>query len=88
MEFGLVLDSSGSIGDTGIANLKTAANAFVDSLVDTGSKVAVTSFSTTSPGTGGVNLAPTALTSANLPTVKNSYDNLNSNGCTNWRGWV
>ena len=76
LDFGLVLDSSGSIGNTGIANLKTAANAFVDSLVDTGSKVAVTSFSTNSPGTGGTNLAPTALTSANLTTIKNSYDNL------------
>ncbi|MBK6761959.1 MAG: VWA domain-containing protein [Micrococcales bacterium] len=85
LDFGLVLDSSGSIGNTGIANLKTAANAFVDSLVDTGSKVAVTSFSTTSPGTGGTNLAPTALTSANLTTVKNSYNNLSSNGFTNWQ---
>ncbi|TXH30401.1 MAG: VWA domain-containing protein, partial [Actinobacteria bacterium] len=84
LDFGLVLDSSGSIGNTGIANLKTAANAFVDALVDTGSKVAVTSFSTTSPGSGGVNLAPTALTSANIGTVKNSYQNLNSDGWTNW----
>ncbi|MBK6761965.1 MAG: VWA domain-containing protein [Micrococcales bacterium] len=85
LDFGLVLDSSGSIGNTGIANLKTAANAFVDSLVDTGSRVAVTSFSTSSPGTGGTNLAPTALTSANLNTIKNSYANLSSNGWTNWQ---
>ncbi len=85
LDFGLVLDSSGSIGDTGIANLKTAANAFVDSLVDTGSKVAVTSFSTTSPGTGGTNLAPTNLTAANVNTIKNSYSNLQSDGWTNWQ---
>ncbi len=85
LDFGLVLDSSGSIGDTGIANLKTAANAFVDSLVDTGSKVAVTSFSTTSPGTGGTNLAPTNLTAANVNTIKNSYANLQSDGWTNWQ---
>ena len=89
LDFGLVLDSSGSIGSTGIANLKLAANAFVDSLVDTGSKVAVTSFSTESPGliTGGnpgQNLAPTALTTANLPTIKGSYNNLISSGWTNW----
>ena len=32
LDFGLVLDASGSIGDTGIANLKTAADAFVDAL--------------------------------------------------------
>ena len=62
LDFGLVLDASGSIGDTGIANLKTAADAFVDALVDTGSNVAVTSFSTGSPGDGGTNLEPTALT--------------------------
>ncbi len=85
LDFGLVLDSSGSIGGTGIANLKLAANAFVDSLVDTGSTVAVTSFSTVSPGSGGTNLAPTALTTANLPTIKGSYSGLASDGWTNWQ---
>ncbi|MEI2621453.1 MAG: hypothetical protein V9G09_12015 [Candidatus Nanopelagicales bacterium] len=45
LSFGLVLDSSGSIGqDPGMKNLISASNAFVDSLVDTGSTVAVTSF--------------------------------------------
>ncbi len=91
LDFALVLDSSGSIGSTGIANLKSAANTFVDSLVDTGSSVSVVSFSTASPGTGTgtapapVNLAPTALTGANLTTIKNSYRNLRSNGSTNWQ---
>ena len=84
LDFGLVLDSSGSIGGD-IGNLKLAANAFVDALVDTGSKVAVTSFSTGSPGTGGTNLEPTALTSENLETVKASYKDLQSDGWTNWR---
>ena len=84
LDFGLVLDSSGSIGNTGITNLKLAADAFVDSLKDTGSRVAVTSFSTTSPGVGGTNLPPTALTSANLATVKASYSGLSSSGWTNW----
>ena len=82
LNFGLVLDSSGSIGGNGIANLKLAANAFVDSLVDTGSKVSVTSFSTRSPGTGSnptpANLAATDLTTANLTTIKNSYSGLAS----------
>lgn len=85
LEFGLVLDSSGSIGTTGIANLKTAANAFVDSLVNTGSKVAITSFSASSPGSGGVNKAATDLTTANLSAIKASYSGLNSNGRTNWQ---
>ena len=88
LDFALVLDSSGSIGDTGITNLKTAANAFVESLVDTGSYVSQVSFSTSSPGrflpNSGGNLGPLALTSANLTTVKDSYKNLDSNGTTNW----
>src|SRR5690606_15041027 len=82
LDFGLVLDSSGSIGNTGIQNLKNATDAFVDALVDTGSTVAVTSFSTSSPGSGGANLTPTALTSANLAGIKASYSGLNSDGWT------
>ena len=84
LDFGLVLDSSGSIGNAGIADLKDATDAFVDALVDTGSTVAVTSFSTSSPGSGGANLSPTALTSANLASIKASYSGLNSDGWTNW----
>ena len=38
LDFGLVLDSSGSIGNTGIQDLKDATDAFVDALVDTGSR--------------------------------------------------
>lgn len=85
LDFALILDSSGSIGSTGIANLKSASNAFVESLADTGSNVSVTSFATASPGVGGTNLAPTALTTVNLPTIKGSYKDLSSNGMTNWQ---
>ncbi len=75
-------------------NLKVAADAFVDALVDTGSKVAVTSFSSSSPGTGSnptpFNLSPTPLTTANLSKpdntgIKDSYRGLNSSGSTNWQ---
>ncbi len=79
-----VLDSSGSIGGTGIANLKLAANAFTDSLMDTGSKVAVTSFSTSSPAGRHEPWAPPPLTSASLPTIQASYSGLSSSGWTNW----
>ncbi len=85
LDLALILDSSGSIGSTGIANLKLASDAFVDSLADTGSKISVTSFATGSPGDGGTNLAPVALTSANLTTIKASYKDLTSNGVTNWQ---
>ena len=84
LDFGLVLDSSGSIGDD-IVNLQAASTSFVESLADTGSNVSVTSFSTQSPGTQGTNLEPTALSTANLPTIKDSYDNLLSSGWTNWQ---
>lgn len=84
LNFGLVLDSSGSIGDTGIQNLKDASTSFVESLADTGSTVSVTSFSTQSPGSGGTNLEPTALSTSNLPTIKDSYKDLVSTGFTNW----
>ena len=100
LDFGLVLDSSGSIGngDNGMVALRKATNAFVESLVDTSSKVSVTSFSTVSPGldnippnppndlTPGTNLVPTKLTSANLTApIKASYENLWSSGWTNWQ---
>jgi hypothetical protein len=85
LDLALILDASGSIGETGIANLKLASDAFVDSLADTGSKVSVTSFATSSPGVGGSNLAPVALTSANLTTIKASYKDLLSSGMTNWQ---
>ena len=87
LDFGLVLDSSGSIGNA-ISSLKTAANGFVDALVDTGSHVSQVSFATRSPGSGGVNIGPTALTAANLATIKSSYFNLRTddrnNNRTNW----
>lgn len=95
LDFALILDSSGSIGDEGMENLKDASNAFTEALVDTGSMVSVTSFATKSPGyinqgtppIPGENLAPTDLTSANLPTIQGSYTNLVSNyyGMTNWQ---
>lgn len=93
LDFALILDSSGSIGTEGMENLKAASNAFVDSLADTGSQVSVTSFSTQSPGwsfVGGQyvqlpNLAPTDLTTANLPDIKTSYKDLASSGLTNWQ---
>lgn len=58
LDFALVLDTSGSMGIEGIAHLKAAVDAFVMALVDTGSSVSVTSFSTVSPGLGGVNRLP------------------------------
>ncbi len=99
LDFGLVLDSSGSIGNgaNGMQALKAATDGFVTSLVDTGSTVSVTSFATVSPGsenlppnppdnlTPATNLPATALTSANLSAIQDSYKNLWSDGWTNWQ---
>lgn len=81
LDFALVLDKSGSIGDAGIANLKAAADAFTSALKDTGSEVSVTSFDQDASL-----LRPAmALTSANLATIQGSYSGLASDGWTNWK---
>ncbi|WP_022888259.1 VWA domain-containing protein [Agromyces italicus] len=81
IDFALVLDKSGSIGGAGIANLKSAANAFTAALVDTGSQVSVTAFDQDA----AVLLGATDLTSANLAAVQGSYAGLTSDGWTNWK---
>lgn len=81
IDFALVLDKSGSIGEAGIADLKAAADAFTAALVDTGSQVSVTSFDQDA----AVLLGATDLTSANLAAVQGSYAGLTSDGWTNWK---
>ncbi|QAY74628.1 VWA domain-containing protein [Agromyces protaetiae] len=80
VDIALVLDASGSIESSGIAQLKAAANTFADSLVDTGSQISVTAFAT-----DAAQLLPaTNLDSANLAAVKGSWSILSSGGYTNW----
>ncbi|MFB9642918.1 VWA domain-containing protein [Agromyces lapidis] len=81
IDFALVLDKSGSIGDAGIADLKAAADAFTEALVDTGSQVSVTAFDQDA----AVLLGATDLTSGNLAAVQSSYAGLASEGWTNWK---
>ena len=64
-----------------MANLKVASNAFVDSLVDTGSTVSVTSFADNGSGPSGGHRADHAEPRA----IKGSYATLTSNGRTNWQ---
>lgn len=80
LDFTLVLDTSGSIDGPGMINLKKAADAFVDSLVDTGSKLSISSYATI----GSVLLPATALTGTNLTDIKASYNSLTAEGFTNW----
>lgn len=81
LDFALVLDKSGSIGDEGMGDLKAAADAFTDALKDTGSEVSVTSFDQ-----DAALLQPAIpLTSANLADIQDSYGSLISDGWTNWK---
>ncbi len=69
----LVLDLSGSVGDTGnLGNLKTAANTFTDSLVGTPSSMALFSFSEVSPASGATQNYPT-LTSVSTQAQANAF---------------
>lgn len=81
LDFALVLDKSGSIGDDGIADLKDAADAFTEALKDTGSEVSVTAFDQDA----SLLQSAIALTSANLATIQGSYGGLASDGWTNWK---
>ncbi|MFE6963866.1 hypothetical protein ACFVAJ_02055 [Agromyces sp. NPDC057679] len=81
LDFALVLDKSGSIGDGGIADLKAAADAFTEALKDTGSEVSVTEFDQDA----SLLQSAIALTSANLATIQGSYSGLGSDGWTNWK---
>ncbi|MFC9560217.1 VWA domain-containing protein [Agromyces sp. NPDC056965] len=81
LDFALILDKSGSIGDTGMENLKDAADAFTDALKDTGSQVSVTSFDQDA----ALLQSAIDLTSANLGAIQGSYSGLASDGWTNWK---
>ncbi|QEO13603.1 VWA domain-containing protein [Agromyces intestinalis] len=81
IDIALILDKSGSIGGAGIANLKSAANAFTGALVDLGSQVSVVSFDQDAY----LLLPATDLTSGNLGTIQGSYAGLVSDGWTNWK---
>ncbi len=91
----LVLDESGSIASAGATgNVRTAANAFLDGLLDTGSKVAIVEFNSTARQVFNY----TEVNSANLATLKNyvndgsgapqgGYDPAAYSGSLNYTNW-
>lgn len=91
LKVGVVFDTSGSLGETGIANAKAALDTFVDSFKGTSTEMSLFSFSTTSPGTGATN-APALLpvtTTAQADIFKAQYEGWESGGGTNWdRGFA
>ncbi len=82
VDIALVIDRSGSMGGTKIADAKTAANTFVDVMQD-GDKIAVTSFATSA----SVNYALTTITGAAIKTAaKNAINGLAASGSTSIGG--
>ena len=55
MSIALVLDTSGSMGSSGMAQAREAMDSYLDGLVGTPSQVALFSFSTSSPGASAAN---------------------------------
>jgi hypothetical protein len=84
----LILDRSGSIGDTPGATqaVRSAAKAFVGALSGTGSKVAIIDFSSTAK----LQIGYTTVDSTSIANVFNPYiDNTNGNGYNpgGWTNW-
>ncbi|MBC9935788.1 VWA domain-containing protein [Leucobacter sp. cx-87] len=94
VDIAIIADTSGSLGATGIASLKSTMTAFVDALRGTNSRMALLSFSNVSPGLGAY--APGTSTATNFPTLlpvttaaqaaayKLQYRDWVSGGGTNW----
>ncbi|MHC9044574.1 DUF7927 domain-containing protein [Microbacterium saperdae] len=86
LDIALISDTSGSLGETGITELKSTMSAFVDALRGTQTRMAVFSFSADSPGAGASNhpaLLPVT-TSAQAAVFKAQYAGWTYGGGTSW----
>lgn len=93
IDVAIIADTSGSLGDAGIASMKTTMSSFVDAFRGTDSRMSLFSFSNLSPGSGAngpggtpVNF-PTLLpvsTAAQGSAFKAQFANWTSGGGTNW----
>ncbi|UPL15697.1 DUF11 domain-containing protein [Microbacterium galbinum] len=82
----IVADTSGSLGDAGIASLKETMGEFVDAFRGSPTTMSLFSFSQVSPGNGATN-NPTPLpvtTAAEADAFKAQYAGWVSGGGTNW----
>ena len=91
LDVAIVADTSGSLGATGIAELKSTIDQFVDAFRGTPTAMSLFSFSTVSPGLGATNhpdLLPVS-TTAEADAFKAQYTSWTSSGGTNWdRGFA
>ena len=80
----MIVDLSGSVSPY-ITQLRTAAKGFVDALTGTPSSMALFTFGSGAPASGGANLGVTGIaTPAGATTVKNRIDTYTASGGTNW----
>ncbi|MBL3699631.1 DUF11 domain-containing protein [Leucobacter luti] len=91
IDIALIADTSGSLGATGIADMKSAMTNFVNAFIGTNTNMSLFSFSNLSPGSGASNhpaLLPVT-TTAEATTFKDQYADWLSGGGTNWdRGFA
>ena len=86
LDVALVVDTSGSLGASGIASMKSTLSSFVDAFQGTQTRMSLFSFSTVSPGVGATNnpaLLPVT-TPAQGAAFKAQYASWASGGGTNW----
>lgn len=88
IDIALIADTSGSLGASGIAALKSAMTSFVGAFQGTNTRMALFSFSDVSPGNGGgLTNYPTLLpvtTTAQATLFEAQYGLWTSGGGTNW----
>ena len=91
LDIALIADTSGSLGATGIADMKSSMSSFVDAFRGTATRMSLFSFSNISPGSGATNhpnLLPVT-TATQGATFKAQYADWLSGGGTNWdRGFA
>lgn len=81
-----LVDTSGSLGETGMGSMRTLMNNFVDAMRGTNAHMAAFSFAQVSPSPG-TNSYPTLLpvgTATQAATFKSQYSKWVSSGGTNW----
>lgn len=86
MNVALIADTSGSLGTTGLADLKASMGSFVDAFRGTDTSMSLFSFANDSPADGNSNhpsLLPVT-TAAQGSTFKAQYAGWNYGGGTNW----
>lgn len=86
LDIALIADTSGSLGATGMAEMKTLMSSFVDSFRGTPTRMGLFSFSNVSPGSAATNnpaLLPVT-TATQSAAFKAQYAGWASGGGTNW----